>query len=189
MKRSMFLALAMAVAFTAGLAQTPKDKFNTPNPKSPPRQTSVTINGKEVWIAYHAPSVRSRTIFGADGALHPNGSNWRLGADQATFLHTDADLDIGGVAIPAGEYTLFVALNEGKWELIINKQTGQWGIKRGGAANFDPANNAGTAPLSLRRSPALVEELKIELTHAGGNKAKLEIAWEHANATIGIVVK
>ena len=53
MKRSMFLALAMAAAFTTGLAQTPKDKFNTPNPKSPPRQTSVTINGKD-WGTFFA---------------------------------------------------------------------------------------------------------------------------------------
>jgi hypothetical protein len=189
MKRSLFLAFAMTAGFTAGLAQTPKDKFNTPNPKSPPRQTSAAVNGKEIWIAYHAPSVRERTIFGSAGALHANGTTWRLGADQATFLHTDADLDIGGTSIPAGEYTLFVALNEGKWELILNKQTGQWGIKRGGVANFDPANTAGTAPLTLRRAPSLVEELKIELSPAGGNKVKLEIAWEHAYATVGIVVK
>ena len=185
MRRSVFLALLA----TAALAQTPKDKFQTPNAKSPPQFASAKINGKELWISYHAPSVRSRTIFGGEGALHPNGSTWRLGADQATFLHTDADLDIGGVSIPAGEYTLFVALNEGKWELIVNKQIGQWGIKRGGVANFDPANNAGVAAMTVRRNPVLVEELRIELSPAGGNKLKLQIDWEHATATLPITVK
>ncbi len=189
MKRSVTLAAAVAAAFVVGLAQTPKEKFYTPNPKSPPRFASVKINGKEMWIAYHAPSVRSRTIFGGDNALHPNGTTWRLGADQATFLHTDADLDIGGTSIPAGEYTLFIALHEGKWDLIINKQTGQWGVARGGAANFHPANNAAVASMTLRRNPSLVEELKIDLAPAGGNKVKMQIEWEHAMATIGVTVK
>lgn len=189
MKRSILLILLMATAFATGYSQTPKEKFNTPNPKSPPKQTSVTINGKEIWIAYHAPSVRGRTIFGGSGALHPNGTSWRFGADQATFLHTDADLDIGGVAIPKGEYTLFINLHADKWELVVNKQTGQWGIQRGGVANFDAANNAGVATMTLRKNPSLVEELKIELSPAGGNKVKLQVDWEHASATVGITVK
>ena len=48
----------------AAWAQTPKEKFQTPNPQSPPMETSVTIDGKQIWIAYHAPSVRGRKIFG-----------------------------------------------------------------------------------------------------------------------------
>jgi len=79
------------------LGQTDKQKFMTPNKKSPPMQTAVTINGKEIWISYHAPSVNGRKIFGGSDALQPDDTIWRAGADQATFLHTDADLDINGV--------------------------------------------------------------------------------------------
>ena len=189
MQRSLWLILIMTAAFAVGFSQTLKDKYKTPNPQSPPQQTAVTINGKEIWIAYHAPSVRGRTIFGGSGALHPNGSTWRLGADQATFLHTDASLEIGGVAIPAGEYSLFIGLQEGKWELIVNKQTGQWGIRGGGIANFDPAKNAAAVAMTVRKNPSLVEQLKIELSPAGGNKAKLQIDWEHVSATVPITVK
>jgi hypothetical protein len=43
-------------------------------------------------------------------------------------LHTDADLDLGGLAVPKGDYTLYVNLaNPAAWELIVNKQTGQGG--------------------------------------------------------------
>jgi hypothetical protein len=170
------------------LAQTPKDKFMTPNPQSPPMQTSVTVNGKDIWIVYHAPSMRGRKIFGSAEALQKPGTQWRMGADTATFLHTDADLDIGGVAVPKGEYTLFADLNEGKWKLIVNKQTGQWGIKRGGAANFDPANNVGEVAMKMAKPSAPVEQLKITLS-ATGNKGTLQVEWENVAASVPFTVK
>ena len=91
MKRIATVLLFAAVC----LAQTAKNKYMTPpTGDSPPKETSVTIGGKEVWIVYHAPSVKGRKIFGSADALQKPGTIWRMGADQATFLHTDADLDI-----------------------------------------------------------------------------------------------
>lgn len=81
------------------VAQVKKEELATKNTASPGAETSVTVNGKNTWIYYHAPSVRGRHIFGGAGALQPDGSVWRLGADYATVLHTDADLDLNGFAI------------------------------------------------------------------------------------------
>jgi hypothetical protein len=36
-------------------------------------------------------------------------------------LHTDADLDVNGLAIPKGDYTLYADLDNGQWKLIVNK--------------------------------------------------------------------
>ena len=168
--------------------QTDKNKFMTPNPQSPPMQTSVSMNGKEIWISYHAPSVRGRKIFGGADALQPDDTFWRLGADQATFLHTDAALTFNGVAVPAGEYTLFIALDKGKWQLVVNKQTGQWGIKGGGAANFDPGKNVGQVALTMSKPPAPIEQLKISLSGEGG-KGKLQIEFENVVASAAFTAK
>ena len=169
--------------------QTDKKKFQTKNPQSPPMDTSVTIEGKQIWIAYHAPSVRGRKIFGGADTLQPDNTVWRAGADQATFLHTDAALDLNGVAVPAGEYTLFIDLDKGKWQLIVNKQTGQWGIKQDGAANFQESQNVGKVAMTMSKPPALVEQYKITLSSAGGNKGKLEFAWENVVASVPFTVK
>src|SRR5690349_11818665 len=93
---------------------------------SPPAHTEVVINGKTISIQYHAPSMHGRNIFGAGGVISndPIYPVWRAGANQATALHTDADLDIGGLAVPKGDYTLFILPTPGKWQLIVNKQTG-----------------------------------------------------------------
>jgi hypothetical protein len=189
MKRTVTCALLMAGLVVVGLGQTDKKKYMTPNPMSPPMETSVTINGKQIWIVYHAPSVRGRKIFGGADALQPDKTVWRLGADQATFLHTDADLNINGLAVPAGEYTLFADLDMGKWQLIVNKQTGQWGIKGAGAANFDESKNVGKTALTMSKPSGPVETLKISLSSAGGNNGKLQIEWENVVASAPFTVK
>src|SRR5215471_21516420 len=98
---------------------------------SPPDQASTAVGGKKIVIRYSAPSVRGRKIFGDGGLLSqdPTYPAWRAGANSATAFHTDADLDIGGLAVPKGNYTLYAWVkNPDAWELILSKQTGQWGL-------------------------------------------------------------
>src|ERR1039458_8168552 len=61
---------------------------------------SVTIGGKTISIKYSAPAVNKREgkLFGKDGQVgsDPTYPVWRAGANAATALHTDADLDLGG---------------------------------------------------------------------------------------------
>ena len=71
MKRIVICALLLGGMLTA-LAQVDKEKLKTNNKKSPNAETSVTVNGKNLWIAYHAPSVNGRTIFGGAKALQPH---------------------------------------------------------------------------------------------------------------------
>lgn len=189
MKRTITCALLMAGLAVVGLGQTDKSKYMTPNPKSPPSETSLTINGKQIWIVYHAPSVRGRKIFGGADALQKDDSIWRMGADQATFLHTDADLNINGLAVPAGEYTLFAEIGTGKWQLIVNKQTGQWGIKKGGLGNVDESQTVGKTAMTMSKPSAPVEQLKISLSSTGGNNGKLQVEFENVVASVPFTVK
>jgi len=39
----------------------------------------------------------------------------------------------------AGKYTVFATPGEKSWTFMFNSENGQWGIKRTGEANFDPA--------------------------------------------------
>ena len=75
--------------------------------------------------------MKGRQIFGDGGLVAKDRTApiWRAGANSATALHTEGDLDIGGLSVPKGDYTLFVNLKDpAQWELVINKQTGQWGL-------------------------------------------------------------
>lgn len=84
----------------------------------------ATVGGAQITIDYGRPARRGREIW---GKLVPYDTTWRLGANAATQLRTDKDLDIGGVHVPAGSYTLWLFPTERASWLVVNKQTGQWG--------------------------------------------------------------
>jgi hypothetical protein len=189
MKQLVTCAVMAGMILGAAFGQIDKSKLITKNTQSPGKETSATIGGKQLWIYYHAPSLRDRHFFGGAGAIQPDGSVWRLGADYATVLHTDAPLDLHGLAVPAGDYSLYVFLDQGKWQLIVNKKTGQWGIKNDGSTTDDPADELGRTALTMAKPGAPVETLKIDLSSAGGNRGKLQIEWENVAASVPFTVK
>src|ERR1700693_5853117 len=82
--------------------------------QSPPAQTSVMLAGKKLSIMYSAPSVRRRKIFGPGGLISrdPTYPVWRAGANSSTSFHTDANLEVGGLPVPKGDYTLWVLVSD-----------------------------------------------------------------------------
>jgi hypothetical protein len=148
--------------------------------QSPPAETSVTIAGKMIRVNYSAPSMRGRKVF---GGLEPYGRVWRAGANEATALHTDANLDIGGLAVPKGDYTLFVYLDPKQWQLVVSKATGEWGL------DYDPSHDLGRIKMDMSKPAKPVETYKMTLSSLGGNKGKLELQWETTVAEVPITVK
>src|SRR5271157_84965 len=183
MKRAPTTVLLIAVAAALGFAQEQKKGEKKGPPLSPPADTSVTINGKTIAIKYSAPSMRGRKIFNGAGALQPDNTIWRAGANEATALHTDADLDIGGLAVPMGDYTLFVWLDPAQWKLVINKQTGQFGTE------YTQAQDLGRVPMTMSKPPAPIETFKMTVSSAVGNQGKLQLEWENVIASVPITVK
>jgi hypothetical protein len=43
--------------------------------------------------------------------------------------------------------------------------------------------------MTMGRPPALVEQLKYTLSGTGGNKGKLELAWENVAASVSFTAK
>lgn len=149
---------------------------------------SVTIAGKTVSIKYSAPAVNGRVgkLFGKDGQVGSDSTYpvWRAGANAATALHTDADLDIGGLAVPRGDYSLYINVADpAAWELIVNKETGQSGM------TYDAKQDLGRVKMTIGKPPAMVEQLKYTLSGAGGNKGKLQLDWENVAASVNFTVK
>jgi hypothetical protein len=152
---------------------------------SPPAQASVTINAKKIAIDYSAPSVHGRDIFGPRGLISrdPTYPVWRAGANSATALHTDADLDINGLKVPRGDYTLWVLLDPNQWKLVVNKQTGQWGLE------YHQDRDLGRVPMTMSKPAKPVETFKITLANSGGNQGKLQMEWENHVASVPFTVK
>jgi hypothetical protein len=168
--------ICAALAMTAGLSFA--QKFT-----SPPAETSVTIAGKNIAIKYSAPSVHGRQIFGDGGKIShdPHYPVWRAGANSATALHTEADLDIKGLHVPAGDYTLFANVADpDHWELIVSKE---WGLA------YKDNMDLGRVRMDMSKPPALIETYKMTLSSGGGNSGTLELAWENHVASVSFTAK
>ena len=174
MKSFVLLAALLAVSGSLASAQ------------SPAAQTSVAIGGKKLGINYSAPSVRHRKIFGPGGLLSqdPTYPAWRAGANSSTAFHTDADLDIGGLRVPKGDYTIYVwVADPDNWQLIINKETGQWGL------NYNAKMDVGRVKMAMSKPPAPIETYKMTLSGTGPKTGQLQLEWENHIASVPITLK
>lgn len=165
----------LVLAAAVGLALAQKA------PASPPDQASLSVGGKTITIKYSSPSVRGRKIFGPGGLLShdPTYPVWRAGANAATSLHTDVKLKLGNLTVPAGDYTLFVLVSDpDHWQLIVNRQTGQWGL------TYDPKQDLGRTPMEMSTPPQTIERLKYTLT-----TDNLTLAWDKHVASVPLTIE
>ena len=169
------LALGLICIFAAlvisAQAQQPEDKSKRP---SPPGTAECAVNGKKVTISYSRPSLRGRKM----ETLTPYGKVWRTGANEATTLTTQGDLDIGGAKVPAGAYTLYSLPSEGNWKLIINKQTGQWGTI------YHQDQDLARVDMKKTEIVVPVEQFTIALDQDSNDSCDLELEWEHTRQTV-----
>jgi hypothetical protein len=105
-------------------------------------------------ISYGQPHARGRKIL---GGLIPNDTVWRFGANEATSLHSDLDLTIGSLAVPRGDYTLYLVHSGNNWDLIVNSQTAIWGTDR------NPSKDVGRVRMTAKTLTDSEDALSIYL--------------------------
>lgn len=149
---------------------------------SPPAQATASLGGKEVVIHYGAPSMRGRKIM---GQLVPFGQVWRTGANDATSLDTPVALTIGNLKVPAGSYTLYTlpAAEPAKWQLIINKQTKQWGTE------YHAEQDLGRVPMQHANLPKPQEVMSISFEHTSGKTTELHVRWENTDESVKVTAQ
>jgi hypothetical protein len=161
---------------------------------SPHETVSSVVDGNRVTVIYGRPYTKdpktgeARKIW---GGLVPFGKVWRTGADEATLLITQQDLQIGDATIPAGAYSLWTLPNEdGSAKLIINKQVGQWGQDYKDMKKvYDEANDV--ARVDLKKEPAEkpVDQFTISVGKNASGGGILKLMWEDTQYSVPFSVK
>ena len=168
------VSLVLLIGMMAMAQQAPQDKSKRPSPHD---KTEVTLKGKKITIEYGRPYLKGRKV---GQELAPYGKVWRTGADEATALNTEIDLNIGGAKVPAGKYTLYTLPSEGTWKLIINKQTGQWGTK------YDESQDLARVDMKKSRLPQSVEQFTISFDKKNESTAELNLDWENTRVSVEV---
>lgn len=170
----LVVCIGVVIATVAGK----QDKSSRPSP--PAKAECKLAGGKTLTIDYSSPRAKGRKIY---GDLVPYGKVWRAGANEATTLVTDTDLTVGGTAVPAGSYTMFVIPNADKWTLVISKKTGEWGTAYPG-----PSEDLARIDMKASKLSAPVENFTIALEHGSGG-CTMNIDWETTRASASITGK
>jgi hypothetical protein len=146
---------------------------------SPLDSVKASAGAAEVAVVYSRPSLRGRQLM---GLLVPYDQVWRTGANAATILRTSRDLEIGGVHVPAGSYSLWSVHTRDGAQLVINRQTGQWGTEH------DASQDLARVPMTIARATGLQERFTFALTPAA-NGGTLAYAWGDLTWSVPFVVR
>jgi hypothetical protein len=171
MKAIAIAAVSIALSLPAATTRAQEKRA------SPHADANAVLAGKKITVSYGRPSMKGRVIF---GGLVPWGQVWRTGADEATTFVTEADVVIGGLKVPKGEYALFTVPTEKQWTLVVNKTAKQWG-----AFKYDAAQDLGRVPMNVTAAAKPVEQFTIEMVPAG-KQLTLKMSWDKTVASVAI---
>ena len=172
-KLSAVATVLCTLAVVPVFAQAPAAGF-----VSAPAKAEVSLAGASVTIDYCAPQAHGRVIF---GGLVPYDEVWRTGANAATTFKTSVNLKIGDLAVPAGTYTVYSVPSKTGWQLVINKQTGQWGTV------YDKSQDFGRVPMTVGTNPSPLEKFVIDFEKTSGPSTELHLKWAGVDASVKVM--
>jgi hypothetical protein len=136
---------------------------------SPAATANVTIAGGTITIKYNSPQMHGRKIM---GGLVPYGKVWRTGANPATTLITSVPLKFGTLLVPAGTHTLYSLPSADTWQLILNNQTGQWGL------TYTQSMDLGRIPMQAKPMAVPQEGMSLSFENTTPTSTELHMRWE-----------
>ena len=101
------------------------DKVPVKGRQSPLDSLTFTAGRPDGEALLWPPSARGRKMIGGENI--PYGKLWRTGANEPTVIFTPVALDIAGVKVAPGKYSIYSVPSEKEWEIIVNRSTSQWG--------------------------------------------------------------
>ena len=140
----------------------------------------ASIGGASFTVDYGRPLARGRVLL---GNVVPYDQVWRTGANAATQFTTSVPITLAGLVLPAGKYTLWTLPRHDGAELIVNRQTGQWGT------GYNPAQDLGRAEMASDTLATPVDEFTIAIDSRGAKRGTLTMSWGTFKWTAPIVVR
>jgi hypothetical protein len=124
------------------------------------KEASVNMSGKNITLKYSA--------LPASGQI----------TGKPALFHTDSNLEVQGLAVPKGDYALFLEPQAGEWQLIITRH------KPGTPAALNAKLELGRVPMDMKKAPAPADALRMTLTSYGKLAGKLELTWGSSIASV-----
>lgn len=144
-------------------------------PRLSPKDTvEFKLNDLELEVFYNRPFKKNREIF---GALVPYNQVWRTGANEATTFEANKNLEINGMPLPPGKYTLWTVPKDSTWTVIFNSKQYKWGVNAEMQPMWDPNYDVITTEVPVQKLDNTVEQFTIAFDNSTDNLF-LTMAWD-----------
>ena len=170
MKKILFTAL-LSWSFL-GFSQ-----YNVPI-ASPRQKVEQQFSMTKISVDYSRPGVKGRKVF---GELVPYGKVWRAGANSATKITFEQNVNFGGKDVMAGTYGLFVVPMEKEWKVILNKDANQWG-----AYTYDEKLNIAEVMVPVQKLSDKQEWFEVAVNPMDIHSAEIIIKWDMTKVMIPV---
>ncbi len=150
---------------------------------SPYDSASVALGEGIARICYSRPSAKGREIF---GGLVPFDRFWRTGANEPTILHVTVPLDMGGISIDPGSYSLYTRPSAEQWTVWLNSSIDRWGIPINDEVR---ATDVGETTAVVERLADAVEIFTIRFEKKDPGSAELVMEWETTRVRVPVAVR
>jgi len=167
-------AIAAIVAFIGFMELKNTKSF------SPEEEVEFNQGDLSIKVFYNRPLKKGRQIF---GGLVPYDEVWRTGANEATTIEIDQDIQIEGRTLKAGKYSLWTIPRESNWTIIFNSEHGQWGVNSKGESNRNPELDVLSVEAHAVQQDQIFEQFTIAFEKTGGD-AEMVLIWDRTLVSV-----
>ncbi len=154
--------------------------------RSPIQTATFNDESLEIKVLYGQPSKKGRLIFGdeKDGALQPYGKYWRLGANAATEITFNKDVNFAGKAVKAGSYRMYAVPGPTSFQIALNSELGVYfGI-------MEPDHKLDVVSVDIPVQPALIEVEQFTITfESDSTGVNMDMVWDTTWLTVPIALQ
>jgi hypothetical protein len=151
--------------------------------QSPQATAKFEKFGLEATVNYCQPAKKGRIIFAEDGLVR-YGKVWRTGANEATTVSFNRDVQFAGKQVNAGTYSFWTVPSDSSWTVILNSETAMWGTEY----ELHKSKDVLRAEVPSGTSPDVVEKLKIDFKEMPGG-AMMILHWDMTEVAVPILIK
>ena len=206
MKKKILISLVVICVIWLGYRGY---RIATTRSHSPTETISFHHEDMDISVTYGRPFKKGRIIFGeakdrpwlpkgkfwtdafrvltglprTTGALVPFGKYWRLGANDATEISFDKNINFAGKPVNAGRYRMYAIPNRSTWQVCLNSEVGKFGY-----SEPDHDLDVLTVDVPVDSTTAITEQFIIGFNSDSAN-LKMNFIWDKTLVSIPITIR
>lgn len=146
---------------------------------SPAAQVAQTVGLTKITVAYSSPATRGREVW---GQLVPYDTHWRTGANTNTLITFSRNVEIGGVEVPEGTYSLHTIPGKKEWLFVLNQK-----VDGGGSASYDASQDVVRTKVPVQEAPPR-ERMTFLFSDTDESSTQLDLEWAGVRVRLPIQV-